>query len=1087
MSKNTTRKGLAFGAGFALVASGLAGVPAQAAGLADKSFVSLAPLLGTEYSVLANGTFDLKANLASSISVSGSNLKFLVEDTSLVTKFDTLNVNSPSASPTAAAGFTKAVTTGTVFTFTGVTGSPATGSTILFTAAQATTLAGGIVAGTVYTITNLSGTSFTIDSTVASNTTAAGTTAALTELQITAAATIENRTTIVANALASTDTSGFPNASAGRKSTGDGTYVVDSGTHLVANDRVLRLVNTGALTQSVNVTAWVDANANGEIDSTEYTSDTRTVKFLANSGITTTTVLNPVSVGDATLVATITTSPVLNGNQVGNTSGVSAEFTRQGSSATVNAATTTWSDTTKAWTATSANLVASNWTDLTTPTTRVNAGGIGKVTVAATTGLVTVETDAVHNLLNGDLITFTVGSGDDGTDEILSAATVSAREVTVTGTSSFTYVTNAATITAGTIADATVVGTGYTIQTYGATVGLADRALAGTQTAKARLGATGSFVAVGSANSGAAAVRTASAISPDVVGGVNAVKTAATTSNVRTGTTEAVVVATITNDKGNPVAAGVNAVATISGITGTISVNGTKAANTETRNALTDASGQASFVVTNAAALAGNAITLTIASEGVAGVAEGLTWSDAVLQIVDLNDSSLTTTPVANRAVSKGGSYTYDLVVQDQFKKAADSSTTRLKAILSGRSVSQQIISLTAGKASVTIGDGGIATTGTTEVEMRIETLVGTTWGDPAVETSVANWDGTGTEDEAKSVINFYDQNDKITMNADAATNPAATAADLEATVVTKTLTAIDLRTGSGNPVVYATANKAVVSGTVSNSVTGVAKTGAEITLSGAGLLFTNTSTLANAAVYSVGSINVISNNGSFDVGVLSGTSGAKTVTVTVGGVSTTVKVTFTGIAGDAVLTVTTPGAVKPASTFQVKAKLADSFGNPLDTAAGVMKVTYTGAGIVFGTLPTETDANGELMFSVLLGSNDTGTVSVTVSYDQNADKDFVDAKDLNVTSTTVINASGMVASDSKVNVGSFNGKLVVYALNASGSEVSYKIAGKWVTQVVTSDSLMRYDRMVGATGVAVLVDIYVDGVKKLSKSVVTK
>jgi hypothetical protein len=33
----------------------------------------------------------------------------------------------------------------------------------------------------------------------------------------------------------------------------------------------------------------------------------------------------------------------------------------------------------------------------------------------------------------------------------------------------------------------------------------------------------------------------------------------------------------------------------------------------------------------------------------------------------------------------------------------------------------------------------------------------------------------------------------------------------------------------------------------------------------------------------------------------------------------------------------------------------------------------------------------------------------------------------------------------------------------------------------------MRYDRMVGATGVAVLVDIYVDGVKKLSKSVVTK
>jgi hypothetical protein len=478
---------------------------------------------------------------------------------------------------------------------------------------------------------------------------------------------------------------------------------------------------------------------------------------------------------------------------------------------------------------------------------------------------------------------------------------------------------------------------------------------------------------------------------------------------------------------------------------------------------------------------------LTIASEGVAGVAEALTWKAAVIQIVDLNDSSLSTAPVAQRAVSKGGSYTFDLVVQDQYKQAANSATTRLKVTLAGRSVSEQIASLTLGKTSLTIGDGGISTTGTTTVKLEIQTLVGTSWGNPAIETSVANWDASGTEDQPLAVINFYDQTDKITMNANGATNPAATAADLEATVTAKPLTAIDLRTGSGNPEAYVAANKGVVSGTVANSITGVAKSGAQVTLSGAGLLFTNTSTLANAAVYSVGTINVISADGSFDVGVFSGTSGAKTVTVTVGGVSTTVVVTFTGIAGDAALTVTTPGAVKPASTFQVKAKLADSFGNPLDTAAGIMKVTYTGAGIVFGTLPTETDANGELMFSVLLGSNDTGTISVTVSYDQNADKDFTDAKDLNVTSTTVINSTGELASDTIVNVGTFSGKLVVYALNAAGSEVSYKIAGKWVTQVVTSDLLQRYDRVVGATGKTIKVDIYVDGVLKLAKSVVTK
>ena len=44
MSKNMTKKGLAFGAGFALVGSGLAGIPAQAIELND--YVKLAPTSG---------------------------------------------------------------------------------------------------------------------------------------------------------------------------------------------------------------------------------------------------------------------------------------------------------------------------------------------------------------------------------------------------------------------------------------------------------------------------------------------------------------------------------------------------------------------------------------------------------------------------------------------------------------------------------------------------------------------------------------------------------------------------------------------------------------------------------------------------------------------------------------------------------------------------------------------------------------------------------------------------------------------------------------------------------------------------------
>ena len=110
------------------------------------------------------------------------------------------------------------------------------------------------------------------------------------------------------------------------------------------------------------------------------------------------------------------------------------------------------------------------------------------------------------------------------------------------------------------------------------------------------------------------------------------------------------------------------------------------------------------------------------------------------------------------------------------------------------------------------------------------------------------------------------------------------------------------------------------------------------------------------------------------------------------------------------------------------------------------------------------------------------------MSYDQNGDGDYVDAKDLTTTSTTEINAAGVASSGATVvNVGSFNGKLVVYANKAAGAKISYKIAGKWVVQNPTSNTLQRYDRVVAAKGVTVMVDIYVDGVKKLSKSVVTK
>ena len=82
MTKNMTRKSLALGAAAALVVTGFSAMPANAAGLADTSFVSLAPTTGTSYTTLAGSdyTFSLTANEAST--VTGGAFKFLVSDPS---------------------------------------------------------------------------------------------------------------------------------------------------------------------------------------------------------------------------------------------------------------------------------------------------------------------------------------------------------------------------------------------------------------------------------------------------------------------------------------------------------------------------------------------------------------------------------------------------------------------------------------------------------------------------------------------------------------------------------------------------------------------------------------------------------------------------------------------------------------------------------------------------------------------------------------------------------------------------------------------------------------------------------------------
>jgi hypothetical protein len=74
-----------------------------------------------------------------------------------------------------------------------------------------------------------------------------------------------------------------------------------------------------------------------------------------------------------------------------------------------------------------------------------------------------------------------------------------------------------------------------------------------------------------------------------------------------------------------------------------------------------------------------------------------------------------------------------------------------------------------------------------------------------------------------------------------------------------------------------------------------------------------------------------------------------------------------------------------------------------------------------------------------------------------------------------------------KVNVGSFNGKLVVYALGLDQSRITWKVGGIWGQDFAEGNTLNRFDRLTPRRGVTVTVDIFVDGKRQLTKSVLTR
>ena len=398
---------------------------------------------------------------------------------------------------------------------------------------------------------------------------------------------------------------------------------------------------------------------------------------------------------------------------------------------------------------------------------------------------------------------------------------------------------------------------------------------------------------------------------------------------------------------------------------------------------------------------------------------------------------------VDNAVAAPGSSVTLNYKVEDQFGETATGTDLRIVAHTSGTgfstsdSVSGAVVS---GRASVAVSTLPATKTGSATITVALQKL-----------NTARAWETTDV--------------DTITLLV------SASAAVFVGNVTDSVSASISYN------IVTSPSWSGVISGTASQA-------GAEIVLSGAGLILENQDTGDSAS----GTLTIRSGAaGAFNVRVASLTSGTHTVTLTMGTAVTTSQVVVDVAAPTAGASWVFSGATNVAagSTATIYGKLVDANGNGVYTdGTPTITVTYTGTGIAVGTMPTETDSDGMFAITVLAGSADAGTATLTATYNESGAATLA-ADRISAAQSITVGGAAAPASDQKLTVGSFKGFVAIYALNYTGQKLSAKVAGKWLVV----NELTRFQRVVRNTGAGytIKVELHIDGVFVRSETVVTK
>jgi hypothetical protein len=508
--------------------------------------------------------------------------------------------------------------------------------------------------------------------------------------------------------------------------------------------------------------------------------------------------------------------------------------------------------------------------------------------------------------------------------------------------------------------------------------------------------------------------------------------------------------------------------------------------------ATTNADGKVIFDLT-ASAKAGDGVTIWASAQGVNvnGAAAGAvstatnrtvyTWTtEAPASVVNNNVAG--TSAVLKQAA--GSTFTLNYTVIDQFGAAIPTADKYRVVISDGTNSYYPVVS--AGKASQSITLSSTAT-GTLSYSSTVQAK-GTDGNyaniTPSSITGAAVSVVVGASNAASNFTALSDITTAGTVTAALSTTAANTIALSTRSAILDTVAFVagDKNAGATNSVKGTLTTGVLLAGQVTDATT--AGTYSTVTFSGTNLNF-----VVGSALYAAGTVTVQTDaSGNYaGIRVLSNKSGKQTLTITAGSVSKSYVLDFGAAAATAgkTLTVDAPATAVPGTTILVTAKLVDAFGNGVDLAATHASVTYTGPGLIVGSLPNETDANGELSFRVLLGASDTGTATVVVKASNDADTTFDETGDSAVTKTISIAAPVVVVPEVKTTIVGVTKAIRVRVENAKGEEVEIVVNGRTVAVATAGTNSKLW--VLKSTKGKKSVKVYVDGDLVAVKTVTVK